>query len=57
MAVRALGRKEKVAAARVAFKKFVQILVIRDIEQVPVVESRAFELSVVDAEAERLHEM
>ena len=39
------------------FKKIVKIFVIGNVEQVPVVQTGAFELAVVDFKSQRFHQM
>lgn len=52
-----LGGKEEVFAALCLFKKVVDTVIIGDIDKVPVVEPRAFEVAVGDLKAEGSHKM
>ena len=52
-----LGGEEKVFSAFCFFKEIVDTVVVGDVDEIPVVESRAFEVAVGDLKAERTHQM
>ena len=52
-----LSRKVVKAAVSVLFKKIIQIIIVRDIQQMPVIQSCSFQVLIRGSEAHRPHNM